>query len=45
MGKIQLAVNLMLINFFSVSLSDYVPNFKLIPVNAPYVIETFCKYP
>ncbi|XP_067675521.1 membrane-bound transcription factor site-2 protease-like [Haliotis asinina] len=30
--------------FYSVSVSNYVPNSSIIPLNLPYVIETFCKY-
>ncbi|KAK2146624.1 hypothetical protein LSH36_594g02052 [Paralvinella palmiformis] len=29
---------------YSVVLSDYVPSTSLVPVNLPYVMETFCKY-
>lgn len=29
---------------YSVSLSNYVPKLSFIPVNLPFVIETFCKY-
>ncbi|XP_005109480.1 membrane-bound transcription factor site-2 protease [Aplysia californica] len=30
--------------YYSVSLSNYVPKISFIPVNLPFVIETFCKY-
>ncbi|CAG5125872.1 unnamed protein product [Candidula unifasciata] len=30
--------------YYSVSLSNYVPKAAFIPVNLPFVIETFCKY-
>ncbi|XP_059166351.1 membrane-bound transcription factor site-2 protease-like [Physella acuta] len=30
--------------YYSVSLSNYVPKVSFIPLNLPYVIETFCKY-
>ncbi|KAK7494826.1 hypothetical protein BaRGS_00013953 [Batillaria attramentaria] len=30
--------------FYSVSVSQYVPNSSLVPLNLPYVVETFCKY-
>uniref|UniRef100_A0A2C9JL93 Membrane-bound transcription factor site-2 protease n=1 Tax=Biomphalaria glabrata TaxID=6526 RepID=A0A2C9JL93_BIOGL len=30
--------------YYSVSLSNYVPKISIIPLNLPYVIETFCKY-
>lgn len=29
---------------YAVTLSDYVPNYSFVPVNMPYIIETFCKY-
>ena len=31
--------------FFTATLSDYVPNNLLVPLNLPYVVSTFCKYP
>lgn len=37
--------NLYLLFLFSVILSNYIPNSDFIPVNLPYVLETFCKYP
>lgn len=30
--------------FYSVSLSNYVPYWSYIPLNLPYILETFCKY-
>lgn len=33
------------VNLCLVSVSNYVPNTSLVPLNLPYIIETFCKYP
>lgn len=33
------------VNLCPVSVSNYVPNTSLVPLNLPYIIETFCKYP
>lgn len=30
--------------YYSVSLSNYVPYSSFIPLNLPYILETFCKY-
>ncbi|KAL5010403.1 hypothetical protein ScPMuIL_012708 [Solemya velum] len=29
---------------YSVHVSNYVPSFKIVPLNLPYIVETFCKY-